>query len=412
MSTGASDSRHDRRLRRHEPGRPGTVVPPTPRPPKPPVASRRQDRARARVTSPKARTYKVGKTLRIKISCLDGSGCVQVQGHRSQERRQGPIGEGGREAASVAQRQLRPARHRQGSRGQRRVQDAPLPVVAVVAASGGWARYARAHPQASAGALESRGCMNGFRTGKESRLLIHGLNRRAFMKAAGAAFLTFHASHQAPLADAGAGPDPLVVGPRVDGAPRELGRRSRPQPVVRRQRERRGRDPAARDQAAAARLDLRGDPLPPLVRIRPLRVRRQLGSRAPGPVGRPRPVHLRRQDPQPAQRDRHRGREVGPSPCPDQRPVRRAAPRRAGPQQADHAPAAAAVHDVVAVDGRQHHLGNHRRDRRARERALQGHPFRAGGRARPSQPVARRRPRARPPAGDRDRLLRHTPLLS
>ena len=42
--------------------------------------------------------------------------------------------------------------------------------------------------------------MNGFRTGKESRLLIQGLNRRTFMKAAGAAFLTFHASHQAPLA--------------------------------------------------------------------------------------------------------------------------------------------------------------------------------------------------------------------
>ena len=110
-----------------------------------------------------------------------------------------------------------------------------------------------------------------------------------------------------------------------------------------------------------------------IIRIRPLRVRRQLGSLAVGPVGRPRPVHLRRPDPQPPQRDRHRGRQVGTSPRPGQRPVRRAARRNARRRQADQASAASSLHDVVGMDAGQHRLGDHRRDRRVRERAVQAH---------------------------------------
>ena len=60
-----------------------------------------------------------------------------------------------------------------------------------------------------------------------------------------------------------------------------------------------------------------------------------------------------------AQRDRHRGRQVGPAPRSEQRPVRAAALSAAGPHPAHHAPTASSVHDVVRLDAGPDQLGDH-----------------------------------------------------
>ena len=206
-----------------------------------------------------------------------------------------------------------------------------------------------------------------------------GLSRRTFMQAAGAALFAVHPSprrRRRRLRTISWSGHSWTV------RPARWRRLAGPEHVVRQERGGRRRDPASRDQPELARLDVRGDPVPQIIRIRPLRVRRQLGSLAVGPLGRPRPVHLRRPDSQPPQRDRHRGRQVGTSARPGRRPVRRAASRNARRRQADQASAASSLHDVVGMDAGQHRLGDHRRDRRVCEHMVQTHQLRAGGGAR------------------------------
>ena len=132
-----------------------------------------------------------------------------------------------------------------------------------------------------------------------------------------------------------------------------------------------------------------------VLRIRTLRVRRQLRSGATRPVGRVRPVHLCRRPSRTPQRDRHRGRQVGTPPRSDEHPVRAAALPHARQHEARHPAAAPSVHDAVGLDGGPHPwaitdgTGTLVSARSAANR------LRAGGRARPSRPLARRGPCAR-----------------